>query len=76
MDELDVIIEKKTENYWKKRCELLERAMSEELSDDIRKRIIRTAAGYAGGKAHPKKQDSGDVHVDEISKPEVSEQYV
>ncbi len=80
-------IEKKTEYYWKKRCELLEAAVGY-LPETLRKEILHRASGYAGGKSRSQKDevilkdtpDAIDVHVDaimeEISKPEITEGFV
>ena len=62
-------------DYLKKRIELLEAAVGY-LPDKLRKEILRRAAGHAGGKAHPKKEedeiilkdnpDAVDVHVNAL----------
>ena len=71
----------KTEAYWKKKYELLEQAIGDLAPKDLFKQITRRAAGHAGGKAYPKKDNPEveDVHVEglaEVSKPEVTEDYV
>lgn len=58
----------KTEDYWKRKYELLEKAIGDLVPQELVKEITRRAAGHAGGKAYPKK--------DEVSKPEVTEDYV
>jgi len=52
----------KTEDYWKKKYELLEQAIGW-LPDAFKKEIRLRAAGYAGGKAHPKLKPKLDLSI-------------
>ncbi len=61
MDELESVLVK-AENYWQKRCELLEQAIGELMTAKQKDEIIRQAAGHAGGKAHPKPSKEDEMN--------------